>query len=130
MKIISILSALFSFSFTLPSSATVFEMRTYTPHEEKLENLLTRFRDHTLKIFESHGMTNIGYWVTEKKEGETQKLVYIISHKDKKAATANWKAFKANPKWITAYKASQVDGKLVKKVESQFLNATDFSKIK
>lgn len=130
MKIILILTALFSLGFTLPSTATVYELRTYTPHEDKLDDLLTRFRDHTLKIFESHGMSNIGYWVTEKKEGETQKLVYIISHKDKKAAVASWTAFKADPKWVAAFKASRANGHLVKKVESQFLTATDFSKIK
>jgi hypothetical protein len=130
MKIILILTTLFSFAICLPSSATVYELRTYTPHEGKMDNLLTRFRDHTLKIFESHGMSNIGYWVTEKKEGETQKLIYILSHKDKEAATASWKAFIADPKWKAAAAASEVDGKLVKLVESQILSATDFSKIK
>ena len=130
MKIILILTALFSLAFTLPSTATVYELRTYTPHEGKMENLLTRFRDHTLTIFESHGMENIGYWLTEKKEGEEQKLVYIISHKDKENAKANWKAFIANPKWKKAYAASIAKGKLVKKIDSQFLTATDFSKIK
>lgn len=130
MKIILILTALFSLAFTLPSTATVYEMRTYTPHEGKMDDLLSRFRDHTLKIFESHGMENIGYWLTEKKEGEVQKLVYIISHKDKKAATASWIAFKADPKWVAAFKASRENGPLVKKIDSQFLNPTDFSKIK
>lgn len=130
MKIILLLTALFSSAFTLSSTATVYEMRTYTPNEDKMEDLLSRFRDHTLKIFESNGMTNIGYWLTEKKEGETQKLVYIISHKDKEAAAKNWAAFKVDPKWVAAFKASKVNGKLVKAIESQFLTATDFSKIK
>ncbi len=130
MKIIFILTALLSISFSLPSSATVYELRTYTPHEDKLEALQTRFRDHTLKIFESHGMANIGYWLTEKKEGEAQKLVYMIAHKDKKAAAASWKAFRADPKWQAAFAASKVNGKLVISIDSQYLTATDFSKLK
>jgi len=130
MKIIILLTVLLSLSFSLSASATVYELRTYTPHEGKLDDLQTRFRDHTLKIFESHGMANIGYWLTEKKKGEVQKLVYIISHKDRKAAAASWKAFRSDPKWIAAFTASKVNGKLVKKVESQYLTPTDFSKIK
>lgn len=130
MKIILILTALFSISFSLPTTATVYEMRTYTPHEGKMDELLTRFRDHTLKIFESHGISNIGYWLTEIKEGETQKLVYLIAHKDKETADASWKAFQDDPKWKAAYTASHVNGPLVKDIVSQYLTATDFSKIK
>ncbi|MDB4041520.1 NIPSNAP family protein, partial [Akkermansiaceae bacterium] len=96
----------------------------------KLEALQSRFRDHTLAIFESHGIKNIGYWLTEKKEGEMQKLVYLIAHKDKAAAKASWSAFGKDPKWKAAKDASQVDGRLVTKVESQYLTATDYSKLK
>ncbi len=130
MKIILILTALLSLSFSLPSSATVYELRTYTPHENKLDALQTLFRDHTLNIFESHGITGIGYWLTEKKEGEPQKFVYLVSHKDKKAAAASWKAFMADPKWTAAFTAATVKGQLLKKMESQYLTATDFSKLK
>jgi hypothetical protein len=75
-------------------------------------------------------MSNIGYWLTEKKEGEPQKLVYIISHKNKQAAAASWKAFIADPKWQAVFAASKVNGKLVKAIESQYLTPTDFSKLK
>ncbi|MGC6467245.1 MAG: NIPSNAP family protein [Akkermansiaceae bacterium] len=110
-----------------PLSAEVYEMRTYFANEGKMEGLLARFRDHTTKIFETHGMKNIGYWLTDEDE---PKLVYIISHKDRETAKKNWKAFVADPKWKKAKSASEVDGKLVKKVISQFMTATDFSAIK
>ena len=126
MKLLLLISTL----FCLPASADIYELRTYTAHEDKLENLLTRFRDHTLRIFESHGMKNIGYWLSEKKEGEQQKLVYIISHKDAEAAAASWAAFSKDPQWKKVAAESQVDGKLVKKVERQYLTPTDFSKLK
>ena len=118
--------AILAFS-ALPLPADVYELRTYTANEGKMDDLLTRFRDHTLAIFESHGMKNIGYWLTE---GDDKKLVYIISHKDRDTAKASWAAFRKDPKWQAAFKASKVNGKLVKKVESQFLTATDFSKLK
>lgn len=121
---------LVSLLLALPSFADIYELRTYTAHEGKLEDLQARFRDHTLKIFESHGMKNIGYWLTEKKEGETQKLVYLISHRDRAAAKVSWDAFRKDPIWRKAFAASRVNGKLVKKIESQFLTSTDFSKLK
>ena len=110
-----------------PLVAEVYELRTYYANEGKMGGLLSRFRDHTTKIFESHGMKNIGYWLTE---GEDPKLVYIITHKDRETAKKNWKAFSIDPKWKAAAKASVANGRLVKKVESQFLTPTDFSKLK
>lgn len=115
---------------TFSAAADVYELRTYTPNRGKLEALQARFRDHTLALFESHGMTNVGYWLTAKKEGEEQKLVYLLSHKDMDAATASWAGFRNDGKWHAAYKASIADGKLVNKVESQYLTPTDFSKMK
>ena len=122
MKMIALLALLVS-----PLAAEVYEMRTYTANEGKMEGLLARFRDHTTKIFESHGMKNIGYWLTE---GDDPKLVYIVSHKDRETAKANWKAFSADPKWKAAKADSVKDGKLVKGIEKVFLTPTDFSKLK
>jgi len=106
--------------------AGVFEMRTYTASEGKMEALLKRFREHTLGLFESHGMVNVGYWLTKE---EAPKLVYLIKHESEEAAKENWAAFRNDPKWQAAFKASRVDGKLVMGIDSQFLAATDFSKI-
>ena len=108
-------------------SPVVYELRTYTTHEGRLEALHKRFRDHTMKIFEKHGMKNIAYWVpTDKKDT----LVYIITHKSLKAADASWNDFRNDSAWKAAYKASIEDGKIVKKVEKQFLIATDYSPMK
>ena len=122
MKIVTFLALMAS-----PLAAEVYELRTYTANEGKMEGVLARFRDHTTKILESHGMKNIGYWLTE---GKSPKLVYLITHKDRETAKKNWKAFGADPKWKAAKTDSVKDGKLVKKVDSKFLTPTDFSKLK
>lgn len=107
-----------------------FEMRTYTPSPGKMDALLTRFRDHTLKLFEKHGMTNVGYWVTQGGDNE-RKLVYILAFPDMAARSAAFKAFGADPDWQKVYAESQKDGiKLAAKVESVFLTPADFSAIK
>ena len=77
-------------ALTSTSQAEVFELRTYTTNKGKLPNLNARFRDHTVRLFEKHGMKSIGYWTPTDKENT---LVYVISHKSREAAKASWKAF-------------------------------------
>lgn len=108
--------------------AHVYELRTYTAHAGKSPNVLARFRDHTTKLFEKHGMVNIGYFTPlDAADGAGEKLVYVLEHQSREAAKASWKAFSADPDWRAVAKASEVDGKIVAKVESVFLDATDFS---
>ena len=107
----------------------VFEMRTYYAAEGKLDALNARFRDHTLKLFEKHGMTNIGYWVPVGDNPE-RKLVYILAYPSKEAREASWKAFGADEDWKKAKAESEKAGVLVGKVDSVFLTGTDYSAIK
>ncbi len=111
--------------------ARVYELRTYTPTPGKLDMVLARFRDHTLRLFERHGMVNVGYWVTtDPKDGAGGKLVYLLAHASREAATASWAAFRADPEWVAAKAASEANGPIVDKTESVFLSPTDFSPIK
>lgn len=110
-----------------PPADQVFELRTYTSPEGKLPALHARFRDHTMRIFERHGMTNVGYWVPQ---DSSNTLVYIISHPSREAATANWAAFRADPEWRQVSAASEADGRIVSGVKSVFLDPTDYSPIR
>jgi hypothetical protein len=106
----------------------VYELRTYTTAPGKLDALLTRFRDHTVAIFARHGMTNLAYWVPmDAKDGAGGKLVYLLGFPSRDAATAAWKAFNADPEWQAVRKASEANGKIVTKVESVFVAATNYS---
>jgi NIPSNAP len=108
----------------------VFELRTYTAPEGKLGELQARFRNHTMRIFNKHDMTSIGYWVPQDSPAHDNTLVYIIAHKSREAAKANWAAFGADPEWQKVNTESQVNGKIVAKVESVFLDPADYSPIK
>ena len=112
------------------SATRVFELRTYTAPEGKLGNLQARFRDHTMRLFERHGMTNIGYWTPQDAPSSSNTLVYILSHDSREAATASWQAFGSDPEWRQVSRESQVDGRIVSNVESVFLDPTDFSPIR
>ena len=112
------------------ADARVFELRTYHANPGKMAALHARFRDHTCKLFEKHGMTVIGFWSPIDKEKAEETLVYILAYPSKEAADRAWKAFRADPDWIKAKAASEKDGPLVGKVESVYLNPTDYSKLK
>lgn len=105
----------------------VFEMRTYHTHEGKLDDLTARFRNHTTKYFEKHGMTNVGYWVPR---DQPNTLVYILAYPSKDAATAAWDGFRKDEGWIAARKASEANGPIVVKVVSVFMDPTAFSTLK
>lgn len=112
------------------SSGPVYELRIYTAVEGKFDAVLARFRDHTVKLFEKHGMQNVGYWVAADPPLSQTTLYYILKHKSREAAKASWAAFRKDPQWIKAQKESEANGKIVAKTESIFLSPTDFSKLK
>ena len=111
--------------FAAEKDTRCFELRTYHAAPGKLADLNTRFRDHTMKLFAKHGMTNIGYWVPT--DNTNNVLIYLLAYPSREAREQSWKAFMADPDWQTAQKASEVNGKLVTKADSVFLDATDFS---
>ena len=108
----------------------VYELRTYTCNEGKLEALKARFRDHTIEIFKRHGMESIGYWVPQDPEKSKTTLIYIISHASREAANKNWADFRNDPEWKKVATESEANGKIVAKVDSVFMDPTDFSKLK
>ena len=109
------------------SSTTVYELRVYHTFEGKLDDLLRRFREHTTKLFEKHGIKNIAYWIPTEDPLKGKTLIYIIAHPSREAATANWKAFGDDPEWKQVQAASEANGKIVEKVDSTFMTLTDFS---
>ena len=102
-----------------------YEMRIYYAPPGKLDDLNKRFREHTLKLFEKHGIENIGYWVPL--ENSENKLIYVLRYPSREAREKSWKEFFADPDWRAAAKASEANGRLVSKVESFFMQATDYS---
>jgi hypothetical protein len=106
-------------------TADVYELRTYTTNAGKLDNLNARFRDHTVALFEKHGIQSIGYWVPVAKENT---LVYVIKHKSRDAAKASWQAFIADPAWKKVARESQLDGQILAQApESVYMETTDYS---
>jgi len=123
------LCGLFSTLIHAADDARVYELRIYTCNEGKLDALLARFRDHTCKLFEKHGIKNVGYWVpVDEENGSKTTLIYVLEHKSRDAAKESFKAFGSDPEWQAARKASEEGGKILAKApESIFMTTTDYS---
>jgi hypothetical protein len=112
-------------------SGRVFELRTYTTAPGKLDALNARFRDHTIALFNKHGMEVVGFWEPlDKEAGAGEKLVYMLAHKSRAAAEASWKAFRDDPAWVKVKADSEQGGAILTKIESVFLVGTDYSALK
>jgi len=119
----------------------LLELRTYTTEPGRLPALLARFRDHTLALFERHGMANLPYWVLADNQAGARSdlapgrtLIYLLAHRDEASAAASFAAFRADPDWIRARAASEkaAGGSLTVKegVKGEFLVPTDYSRVK
>lgn len=117
-------------TLTAQQNAKVYELRTYTAPEGKLASLEARFRDHTIRIFNRHGMKSVGYWVPQDAPNAQNTLIYILEHPSRDAAKKNWAEFQADPEWQKVSAESQKDGRIVSKVDSVFMDPLDFSPIK
>ncbi len=108
----------------------LYELRIYHAAQGKLDDLNKRFREHTTKLFEKHGMRNIGYWVPADSPASQNTLIYILEHDSREAAKKSWDDFRNDPEWKKVQADSEADGKIVEKVESVFMTPTDYSKLK
>ncbi len=97
-----------------------YELRTYYTNEGKRPDLINRFQNHTLALFEKSGMENVAYFLPLDEANQT--LIYFLAYPDKTSREASWKKFLDDPAWKAAYEQSIVNGKLVAKIESVFLS--------
>src|SRR5258708_2325549 len=111
-------------------SSRVFELRVYHCLPGRLPALQARFRDHTIGIFTKHHITSVGYWTPQDASTKDNTLIYLLAHDSRESARKNWAEFGADPEWRQVAKASEADGKIVEKIDSTFMDPTDYSPIK
>ncbi len=111
------------------ADARLFEMRTYHAAPGKITALHARFRDHTCRLFEKHGMTLLGFWSPAHPEEAEKRLVYLLVYPSQQHREQSWQAFRTDPEWARAKDESEKDGPLVEHIESVFLTPTDYSPV-
>tara|TARA_B100001079_G_scaffold259727_1_gene259156 strand:- start:1048 stop:1503 length:456 start_codon:yes stop_codon:yes gene_type:complete len=119
----------------------VYEMRVYYTYDGKFNDIISRFENHTTKLFDKHGFNNVGYWTTLKKDSISfadkfifqndgkEALVYIVSFKDMDARNESWDKFINDPEWISVFEESRKNGPIVREIEQVFLSPTIFSNL-
>jgi len=105
----------------------VYELRIYTATPGNLDNLQARFRDHTIRIFNNHGMKIVGFWTPTSEEDADDTLIYVLEHASQEAANASWQAFGQDPEWKSVSDASNANGSILAGVERRYMKATDYS---
>ena len=108
----------------------VYELRTYTAPDGKLGDLHARFRNHTMRIFDKHGMKSVAYFSPQDAPLSQNTLIYVLEHPSRDEAKKHWAEFSADPEWQKVSAESQKDGRIVTKVESVFMTPTDYSPMK
>ena len=112
----------------LDPRAALYELRIYHAEPGKLDALNSRFREHTLKLFEKHGMRNVAYWIEQPTEQSPDgKVIYVLAFPSREARDASWKSFVADPVWQEVAARSEAGGKLVARVDSTFMSLADYS---
>ncbi|HVN22202.1 MAG TPA: NIPSNAP family protein [Dongiaceae bacterium] len=124
---VALLSRAWASGVDRDSSGGVYELRVYHAAQGKLQELLARFRDHTVQIFARHGMESVAYWTPMDDPEKDKTLIYILRHPSREAAEANWKSFRDDPEWKSVKEKSEANGTLVDKVDSTYMVLTDFS---
>ena len=110
------------------ANTRVYELRTYTTLPGRLPALNKRFSQHTMKLFEKHGMKNEMYWIPTDDARKDNTLIYVLSHENQEEADKSWKAFQADADWVKIRDASEVDGKILAKAPDRvFMRMTDYS---
>lgn len=106
---------------------TIYELRIYTTLDGRLPALHARFKNHTIPLFEKHGMKNVAYWVPTDPEKSKNTLIYILEHKSLDAAKKSWNEFRNDPEWKKAQQESEKDGKIVAKVDYWYMTPAEYS---
>ena len=119
----------------------IYEMRVYYTYDGKFDDIISRFENHTTKLFDKHGFNNVGYWTTLKKDSLSfadkfifqndgkDALVYIVSFKDMDTRNQSWESFINDPEWISVFEESRKNGPIVREIEQVFLSPTIFSNL-
>ena len=107
----------------------IYELRIYHAMPGRLPDLLARFQNHTLQLWEKHGIRQAGFWTTLIGESESN-LTYLLAWNSMADRQERWSAFLADPEWIAIKTETESDGQLVQNISSELLTPTAFSSVK
>jgi hypothetical protein len=107
----------------------IYELRIYDCLPGRLPALLKRFADHTLALWDKHGIRQAGFFTTVVGEN-SNRLTYFIAWESLAEREAKWAAFVTDPAWHQVRDESERDGPIIGNLTNQLLAPTAFSSVK
>ena len=107
----------------------VYELRIYHAMPGRLPDLVARFANHTLALFERHGIQQSGFWTTLVGPSN-QQLTYLLRWESLAEREAKWGAFLVDPDWLAVAAASEQNGPILREASSAVLAPTAFSALR
>jgi NIPSNAP len=107
----------------------IYELRVYDCLPGRLPALLRRFADHTLALWDKHGIRQAGFFTTMVGESN-QRLTYFLAWESLAERETKWTAFATDPEWLKVRDESERDGQIVANIGNQLLAPTAFSSVK
>ena len=107
----------------------IHELRIYICAPGRLPALLKRFEQHTLRIWDKHGIRQAGFWTVAIGDSN-HKLYYLLAWDSLAERSEKWDAFRADPEWHGVVAESERDGPIVANVENMILQPTAFSSVR
>src|SRR6516225_9062525 len=107
----------------------IYELRVYHCLPNRLPALLKRFENHTLRVWEKHGIRQAGFWTTAIGESNHD-LTYLLAWESLAEREKKWAAFQSDPEWIAARADSEKDGPILTSFSNSILQPTSFSSVK
>ncbi len=111
------------------AASRVYELRVYTTLPGKRAALADRFRDHTSKMFERAGMTNVGYWNAATGDNAEETFVYLLAYPSRAARDRSWDALRTYEDFQELILDVERDDerKLIENIEARILEPTSYS---
>lgn len=107
----------------------IYELRIYTSPPGRLPDLLARFQNLTLGLWDKHGIRQAGFWTTMIGESNNQ-LTYLLAWESLAERETKWTAFIKDPDWISGRDHTERNGPIVANVSTQLLQPTAFSSVR
>lgn len=107
----------------------IYEERIYKIMPGRLPDIMARFTDHAVPLFEKHGLQLVGFWQTVVGPS-SHEVTYLLAFDDLNQRERAWDAFINDPDWIKAKAASEQNGALVADVANRILKPAAFSPLK
>jgi hypothetical protein len=107
----------------------IYELRVYHALPGRLPDLLNRFEKTTLRLWDKHGIKQVGFWTVAIGESN-QDLVYMLEWTSMADRDARWASFQADPEWIEARRVSEQGGPLLASISNSILRPTAFSALR